>query len=190
MRKFSRCGLLALLVFVVLGCAKQDAMPDDAFITLCKKGTADEVRKALASGANANASRAGGVTALMFAAVSNPNPEVVKVLLGRKANIRARDKNGRTVLMFAAAKNSPKVVKILLAARSDVNARDNEGMTALMYAVRYNLNPEVVKVLLENGADVRAVDKDGHDALWYTGYSGRDREEIIQILKKYASSAR
>ena len=81
-KKFSRCGLLALRVFAVLSMVPitaQGVMSDDAFIELCKEGTAKEVRKALASGANAKArNNEFGVTALMCAATANADPEVVK----------------------------------------------------------------------------------------------------------------
>ncbi len=86
-KRLSRYVLMALLGFAVLGCAKQN----DVFLDLCKKGTADEVRRALASGANVNARDKDGVTALMCAARGNANPDVVKVLLEGGANVHARD---------------------------------------------------------------------------------------------------
>ena len=94
------------MVFVSLGMASvavQGAMSDDAFIELCKKGTAREVREALASGANINSKDEFGKTALMFAAQHNPDSEVVKALLAGGADINARDNVlGMTALMWAA----------------------------------------------------------------------------------------
>ena len=59
MEKFSGCGLLALLVFAALGAAPvtaQGAILDDAsFCMFCRRGTAEEVRKVLDSGANIHA---------------------------------------------------------------------------------------------------------------------------------------
>ncbi len=171
----------------------QSAMPDKAFIELCKKGTADEVRRALAYGANVCAKDKDGWTALMYAAAENPNPEVVKALLRGGAEVNAKNKDGATALMLAAVIHTdPEVVKMLLKSRADIHARHNKyGMTALMYAALNNANPEVVKILLENGADVCAVCKNGHDAVWYAQQNIENgKEEIIRILKEYASCER
>lgn len=90
-------GLAVLLSFAVSGCTKQD----DVFLELCEKGTADEVRRALASGANVHARDAKfGGTALMWAA-GNSNPEVVKVLLAGGADVRAVDKWGNDAILYA-----------------------------------------------------------------------------------------
>ena len=59
----------------------QCAMSDIVFLDLCLRGTAEEVRKALDSGANIHVRDKIGATALMYAAEENPSPEVVKVLL-------------------------------------------------------------------------------------------------------------
>ena len=198
MKKFSGCGALALLFFAVMSVAPetaQGAMPDKVFLELCKKGTADEMRAALAAGIHVNARYGNGVTALMYAARENANPEVAKALLAGGADVHARDNElGVTALMWAAAKNSnPEVVKALLEGGADVNARDNKnwGLTALMAAAGNNSNPEVVKMLLENGADAHAVDKDGDSAIWWAQKRKHgDKEKILQILKEYASSVR
>ena len=71
---------------------------DDAFIELCEKGTAEEVRSALDSGANVHASGDVGQTALMHAAAKNSNPDVIKVLLESGADIRAIDEYGGMAL--------------------------------------------------------------------------------------------
>ena len=167
----------------------QGAMSDYAFCALCEKGTVEEVRRALASGANANARDKHGNTVLMLAAEENSNPEVVKALLKRGADVNARNRMGNTVLMLGAMKNpNPEVFKTLLASGADVYAKNPNGATALMWAAQMNPNPEVVKVLLENGAYVRAVDIDGHSAYWYarTGelfHGNRDR--VLQLLERY-----
>ena len=118
-KKFSRCGLLALLVFVVLGMAPvtvQGAMPDEAFIELCKKGTAEKVHGELASGANVNAKGDLDMTALMNAAYCNSNPEVVQVLLEGGADVYAVDKDGHDAIWWAQRRekgDKEKIIQIL-----------------------------------------------------------------------------
>ena len=71
----------------------------------------------------------------MFAARHSPNPEVLKVLLGSKANINAKSNDGRTPLMFAAEKNpNQDVLSTLLENNADVKAKSKVGKTALDYA--------------------------------------------------------
>ncbi len=194
-KRLLRYGLTVLLCFAVLGCTEQDtkenAMSDEAFLKLCKKGTAGQVRKALTSGANANARKENGVTALMWAAGHNTNPEVVKILLEGGADIHAKSGGNldMTALMWAASRNTnPEVVKALLEGGADIHAKGGIlGMTALMWAASRNTNPEVVKMLLIGGANVHAVDENGNDALWYVQQRVNDgaKEKIIQILRKY-----
>ena len=169
----------------------QSAMPEDAFLELCKKGTAEEVRKALVFDTNANARVIGGGTALMWAAMENSNPEVVKVLLAGGADANAKSEDGWTALIAAAGFNTPEVVKVLLAGGADVNAKSEGGVTALMAAAWKNPNPAVVKMLLVGGADIRAVDKEGNDAILYAQHNETGaKEKIIQILKRYPSAQR
>ncbi|MBQ6668797.1 MAG: ankyrin repeat domain-containing protein [Deltaproteobacteria bacterium] len=101
---------------------------DDAFIELCEKGTAEEVRSALASGANVHARDNSGWTALMWAAAFNTHPEVVQMLMAGGADVNAKDKKGGTVLMWAAIHNSnSEVVKALLKSGADIHARNKKG---------------------------------------------------------------
>jgi ankyrin repeat protein len=76
-----------------------------------------------------------GVTALMRAAESNPNPTIALVLIDAGAEIEAADKDGVTSLMRAAASNSnPEVVLALIDRGADLEAKDKKGMTPLMHA--------------------------------------------------------
>ena len=63
-------------------------------------------------------------------------PLVVKALLARGADVKARDKAGRTALHYAAwnGNTARKNVRLLLAAGADVDAKDVNGKTPLMLA--------------------------------------------------------
>ena len=69
------------------------------------------------------------MTALHYAA-DNGHEAVVAQLLQAKAEIQARDSNGRTALHWAAFNGKEAVVETLLRAKADPNAVDNNGMTA------------------------------------------------------------
>jgi hypothetical protein len=84
---------------------------------------------------------------------------VMKELLARGANARARNKGGATPLQFAAAQR-PELVDLLLAAGADVKAADMNGTTALHKAA-HGGNLATVKLLLERGADVNAEEMGG-----------------------------
>ena len=69
-------------------------MRDADFIKLCRTGTAQQVEQAIKAGANVNA-KDKDVTALMFAAKNNPNPEVITVLVKAGANLNAKNIYGK-----------------------------------------------------------------------------------------------
>jgi ankyrin repeat protein len=85
--------------------------------------------------------------------------EVARALLGKKADVNARDgDHGATPAMWAANRGQLEVLKLLIEHKADLNlgdenriTRDAGGRTALMYA-----NPErldIVGLLLDHGAD-------------------------------------
>ena len=82
--------------------------------------------------------------------------EVIKILLGTKLDLEARDKDGRTALLWAAATGKEDLTELLLTCRaegnSDIKATNNRGKTALHLAAENN-HLALVKLLLEHGAD-------------------------------------
>lgn len=124
------------------------------FLHTCKEGTGEEVSAALKEGADPNAKDSDGVTALMFAAAYNPNPEVITALAKAGADLNATGPHGVSILMIAA-KNNPtrEVIVTLVKAGADPNVMDSNGDTALTYAAMGNPNPEVImfRVTLQPG---------------------------------------
>ena len=65
-------------------------------------------------GANANARDDDGMTALMYAASSeNNDPELLKSLLARGAEINIKAKDGETALKLAGRKGKTEIVRLL-----------------------------------------------------------------------------
>src|SRR5215210_2491107 len=110
---------------------------------------AAKVRLLLAKGANVNSvSTLTGRTPL-FIAVGRPGAaKVVKLLLEKGADPKARDKEGGTTLMRAAFNGDPEAMKRLIARRVDVNAVAGYE-TALAIAVNRN-HQGMVELLLAN----------------------------------------
>ena len=80
--------------------------------------------------------------------------EVVTMLLAKRADSRAQDKNGYMPHHDAASKGLLKTLDVLLHHdRSVVNEGVLEGMTALHMAASEN-NADVIRMLLQYGADV------------------------------------
>jgi serine/threonine-protein phosphatase 6 regulatory ankyrin repeat subunit B len=141
----------------------------------------------LENGADVNAEKNKGTTALMHAASDN-NPEIAALLLKSGANVNTEDDQGMTALMFAAAfNNNPEAVALLLENGANVNAGNNRGTTALMRAAaRDGDNLEIIALLLINGADVNAVDNERKTALMRAAARDNNPEAVALLLNSGA----
>ena len=138
------------------------------FLELCKTGSPFEIRKAIADGVDVNATDEAERTALMYAAESNPNVDIIKTLIEAHADVNIRDSSGRTAVMYATKSNpNVDIIKALIKAEADVNIRDNNGLTALMYFAESTLNTDIIRVLIEAKADINIRDNNGCTALMH-----------------------
>ena len=96
----------------------------------------------------------------MYAAQNNNNPEVIVALLKAGADIKARDKYGRTALIHAAKHSNPEVIATLLksganACVEDFSAWDENYMKDLERTARSNAalpiitNPRIIQLKKE-----------------------------------------
>jgi uncharacterized protein len=113
---------------------------DAAVLALIKKG------------ANVNAPRVDGMTAL-HAAVYADRLDIADALLKTGANASAVDRYGVTPLYLASVNGNSAMMRRLLDAGADPNSVDAGGETALMTAARTG-NPDALRILLERGARV------------------------------------
>jgi ankyrin repeat protein len=163
-------ALAVLVALALASCISTNAQKTRTsdFDNLLYTGTPAQVQEAIDAGADVNVQDEHGWTALGAAALSNPNPEVIAVLLKAGADVNVRANGGLTVLMAAAHSNpNPEVISVLLKAGADINARDSAGGTALMKAALSNPNPEVISVLLKAGADAKLMNAHGKTAFDY-----------------------
>lgn len=112
-------------------------------------------------------------------AAENGHSELVQKLLDHGANIEARGKYWRTVLVSAANEGRLETVKILLDRGAAIDAKNIDGRTALHHAaMRGHIN--IVHLLLDQGANIEASDKNGVPALHEAGIHGLP--DIVETL--------
>jgi uncharacterized protein len=78
---------------------------------------------------------------------------IVLDLLGRGANVDARDRYGQTALMLAAHAGRRELVATLIAHRANLNITAKFGLSALMLALVAG-HAEVARLLAKAGADL------------------------------------
>ena len=74
-------------------------------------------------------------------------------MLGKKADVNAKDKNGNTPLIWVTAwgEDHTNIVQSLLDNGADVNIKNKEGKTALFFAKQRDLT-STIKLLEKSGA--------------------------------------
>jgi ankyrin repeat protein len=120
-------------------------------------GAADEAKVHLLveHGADVNVRTKSGRTPLMVASACDGCSAIVRYLLAKGADARAKDQTGVGALHLAALAGDSKSVRLLLAAGADAAATDRDGVTPLMRALQ-NCNTESVQALIAKGSDVNA----------------------------------
>ena len=111
------------------------AEADATFLDAIEKGDALAFYSLLGSGADVNAKKDNGTTAVMVAA-NNDRPEFLKALISRGADVNAKNNFGNTALINAAASGQVEMVRDLLIAGANVKAKNESGWTALKFALK------------------------------------------------------
>jgi ankyrin repeat protein len=128
-------------------------------IAAAKHGTAEELRTALAAGANPNEADADGTSALHWA-VHRGALDGVAALLAAGAAVDAENRYGVRPSYLAAENGDAATMRALLAAHADARAVFAEGETLLMTAARTG-DVATIEALLTAGADVDAIERRG-----------------------------
>ncbi len=165
-RHTTRAWAAAAIVFLATASPGFASPTADVFFDVVKNGTAEDVQREIAGGADVNAADEDGWTPLMAAAGYNARPEVIQLLLKAGADVNAWDSMSMTALNWAAMLSSnPEVIKIILEAGADAESRDVGGDTPMMFAARYNPSPAVLAALLAGHPELEARDHTEETAL-------------------------
>jgi ankyrin repeat protein len=150
-----------------------------------KTGDIGEMKRLLDQGADVNAPREHGLTALANAAIDG-DIKMVEFLLTKNANVNVRDKDGTTPLCFACTKGHVEIVKALLAKGADVKLTGTGNSSPLHLASSVG-SLEIVKLLVKNGADVNASRKDGVTPLMHAAQGGH--ADVLSFLLASGANA-
>ncbi|WP_253302395.1 ankyrin repeat domain-containing protein [Wolbachia endosymbiont of Psylliodes chrysocephala] len=123
-------------------------------------------------------------------AVQNGYNGLFTSLLGRGADVNAKDPEGVTFLHVAAQYNREDMARLLLREGADVNATTSNGNTPLHLAVMAK-KEDVAKLLLYKGADINAKNNDGLTPLdlksIMKGETRKFTPKLVQGLKLFYS---
>lgn len=152
-----RSPLVTACAFVVMMAAATTAGAADLPLAVAaERGDMTSLRALIGKGADVNATRVDGSTAL-HAAVHADRLDVTDALLRAGARAAAANRYGVTPLSLAALNGNAEIIRRLLDAGVEPNSLDPAGETALMTAARTGV-PAALRVLLDRGARVDARD--------------------------------
>ncbi|EJP65929.1 ankyrin repeat domain-containing protein 52 [Beauveria bassiana ARSEF 2860] len=126
-----------------------------------------------------------GMTTLHHA-VQTGDLQLAESLIQGGANLRSRDKSGRTIFHYVFVEQSfyPAIIDLLLSAgdRSIMNLCDDNGQTALHYAAQVG-NTEGIKILTDNGVDADSIDNYGFTPLLWAVVAGKTEatEKLLSL---------
>jgi len=104
---------------------------------------------------------------------------VVRKLLGERADVNVQSADGSTPLLWAAYNGEPAMVEALLAAGAKPDTANRYGVTPLLQASRAG-DAAVIAALLEHGADAALAHPDGETPLMGAARVGRI--EAVELL--------
>ncbi|KAL9566910.1 hypothetical protein ACKAV7_008974 [Fusarium commune] len=125
----------------------------------------------------------------LFSAVFRGSSSAVKLLLDRRADLRALDTYGNSVLHHAVNTEKSSVIKLLLDSGSDVNGQNAQGRTPLHLAIVGD-HSSAVKALLERRSRTDIADNLGRRALHEAILSGNKACTQLLLKQRVAVDAR
>ena len=179
--------LAACLVFPAAASAASAAGPaadGGRLIAAVRAQDAAAARALIGSGADVDAARPDGATALHWAAYHDA-VELVDLLIGAGAAVDAANDYGVTPLGLACGNGAAATVNRLLAAGADPNRRRGAGETPVMTCARTG-SVEAVSALLAHGADPSAAEAwHGQTALMWA--AGEGHAGVVRALLEHGA---
>lgn len=125
-------------------------------------------------GLDVNAKNNDGISPIFLA----QNVDILKKFIQYKADIKATDLHGNTVLHRAV---DAEMLDLILAAGVDVNAKNDEGKTPVFYIKDTGESGvELLKKYIEKGADIKIIDSKGNSLLHHAPLS----KDWVEYLRK------
>jgi len=157
---------VCFLAAVLAGPVKASGVYDEIIQAANNNDTA-RVISLLRRGMDVNTVDRQGNSLLMIAARGN-NVELVRFLLGNRANPERRNPYGDTALMLAAMQGHAATVSAILERKPELN---HAGWTALHYAA-FSGHEDVLALLIAAGADIDLKAPNGETALMLAARNG------------------
>jgi ankyrin repeat protein len=183
MRMSEKASILVSTLLAVSGIAIA-AQPDLRLVNAAADQDKTLVRTLLKQGADVNAPRADGSTALLWAAHWD-DLETVDLLLRAGAKVNAADDHGVTPLAQAAENASLPMIEKLLKAGANPNATEISGRTPLMVAT-HTANLQVLKALIAHGANVNAATSETKTTALMWAVADRNPELAKALIEAHA----
>lgn len=146
---------------------------DDAMID----GDVDKIKQLLNKGMPVDSVFDG--SSLLFMAIFEKQPGIVKLLLENGADIEQEGIDGITPLLDSIGRGDIETVQLLLKHGADLEHVDEDGYSPLVQAIAFCSNNDILALLLEHGADVNGMAA-GKPTLVYAVYDKRlDTVELL-----------
>ena len=157
------------------------ALPATTLVDAARRQDRQAVRALLKQSVDVNTPAPDGSTALHWA-VQLDDAEMVDMLIGAGADVKAVNRYGVAPLSIAAINGSARILQQLLTAGAAPDTAMPEGETALMTIARVG-NVEALKLLVDRGANVNSRDGfRGQTALMWA--AARNNADAVRLLVK------
>ncbi|OGU57006.1 MAG: hypothetical protein A2V66_05420 [Ignavibacteria bacterium RBG_13_36_8] len=136
------------------------------------------IRLLIENGADINAKVNEDIPLTIAARMRLPN--IVDLLIDKRADIPVNDNVAETLLRLAVSRNLVRLLEIMLRKGADLNIKVKNDGGLLHSAVEYG-NEEIVEKLITNGLNINQIDFAGWTPLHYAAYYNRDKVAAILI---------
>lgn len=120
----------------------------------------------------------------IMAAVKAQNPQMMQLLLRRKADVNAQDSKGVSALHMAVFDGKPQLVRLLLNAQADPNLRDCHGQSPIFFAP----SRQICEMLILRKADLGFSNAKKQTPLHFVAHAGL-HDAAACLLETFQSSA-